>query len=65
MDDKKILMPISISMILIGAVMPYAFSALTMKSVGSAAAEMVLKKTFLYFFLSVFFIIFFIIYFSF
>ena len=33
--------PLSLATILIGAMMPYAFSALTMQSVGSAAAEMV------------------------
>ena len=36
----NILSPIEISCLLIGAMMPYAFSALTMKSVGSAASEM-------------------------
>ena len=41
MKEVNVLLPISISTILIGAMMPYAFSALTMKSVGSAAAEMV------------------------
>lgn len=41
MKDVNVLLPISIATILIGAMMPYAFSALTMKSVGSAAAEMV------------------------
>jgi len=42
----NILSPIEISCLLIGAMIPYAFSALTMKSVGSAAAEMceVVKK---------------------
>jgi len=43
MKDVNVLLPISISTILIGAMMPYAFSALTMKSVGSAAAEMVFQ----------------------
>ena len=42
MVSVNVLQPISISTILIGAMMPYAFSALTMQSVGSAAAEMVL-----------------------
>jgi inorganic pyrophosphatase len=32
--------PIEMACLLIGAMMPYAFSALTMKSVGTAAAEM-------------------------
>ncbi len=36
----NILSPIEISCLLIGSMMPYAFSALTMKSVGSAATEM-------------------------
>ena len=36
----NLLGPLEISSLLIGAMMPYAFSALTMKSVGSAAAEM-------------------------
>jgi Na+/H+-translocating membrane pyrophosphatase len=49
MVSVNILQPISISTILIGAMMPYAFSALTMQSVGSAAAEMVsIKKIILY-----------------
>ena len=43
MVSVNILQPISISTILIGAMMPYAFSALTMQSVGSAAAEMVIR----------------------
>lgn len=34
------LQPVEISTLLIGAMIPYAFSALTMKSVGTAAAEM-------------------------
>lgn len=36
----NILRPLEISSLLIGAMMPYLFSALTMKSVGSAAEEM-------------------------
>jgi Na+/H+-translocating membrane pyrophosphatase len=44
MNEVNVLLPISISTILIGAMMPYAFSAHTMQSVGSAAAEMVLNK---------------------
>ncbi len=36
----NILSPIEISCLLIGSMMPYAFSALTMKSVGTAASEM-------------------------
>jgi Na+/H+-translocating membrane pyrophosphatase len=41
MQHVDILEPIAISSLLIGAMMPYAFSALTMKSVGSAASKMV------------------------
>jgi Na+/H+-translocating membrane pyrophosphatase len=41
MKDVNILEPLAISCLLIGAMMPYAFSALTMKSVGSAASKMV------------------------
>ena len=41
MQHVDILEPIAISSLLVGAMMPYAFSALTMKSVGSAAAKMV------------------------
>jgi len=41
MENVNVLLPISIATILVGAMMPYAFSALTMQSVGSAAAEMV------------------------
>lgn len=41
MENVNILLPITISTILVGAMMPYAFSALTMQAVGSAAAEMV------------------------
>lgn len=36
----NILEPIQISCLIVGAMLPYAFSALTMKSVGSAAAKM-------------------------
>ena len=39
--DLKITNPWIYSMMLIGAMLPYAFSALTMKSVGLAASEMV------------------------
>jgi inorganic pyrophosphatase len=39
--DLKITNPWIYAMMLIGAMLPYAFSALTMKSVGSAASEMV------------------------
>jgi Na+/H+-translocating membrane pyrophosphatase len=42
MKSVDVLEPISISSILLGAMMPYAFSALTMKSVGSAASKMVI-----------------------
>ncbi len=41
MVHVDILEPVAISCLLIGAMMPYAFSALTMKSVGSAASKMV------------------------
>ena len=41
MDTVNILEPIILCSLLIGAMVPYIFSALTMKSVGSAAAEMV------------------------
>jgi H+-translocating diphosphatase len=38
--ELNLLKPLQISCLLLGAMMPYAFSALTMRSVGSAAAEM-------------------------
>jgi inorganic pyrophosphatase len=41
MTVVNILEPIQISCLIVGAMMPYAFSALTMKSVGNAADEMV------------------------
>jgi Na+/H+-translocating membrane pyrophosphatase len=41
MKTVDVLEPISISTILVGAMMPYAFSALTMRSVGFAASKMV------------------------
>ena len=41
MTNVDILEPIQIACLIVGAMMPYAFSALTMKSVGMAAAEMV------------------------
>ena len=40
-DTVDILKPITFSGLLVGAMLPYAFSALTMKSVGKAAYEMV------------------------
>jgi H+-translocating diphosphatase len=40
MDSVDILNPLIISTLIIGAMIPYAFSALTMKSVGQAAAQM-------------------------
>jgi inorganic pyrophosphatase len=40
MTSVNILEPILISSLIIGAMMPYAFSALTMKSVGEAAEAM-------------------------
>jgi Na+/H+-translocating membrane pyrophosphatase len=39
--DVDILEPIEMTCLVIGAMIPYAFSALTMKSVGKAASEMV------------------------
>ena len=41
MTTVNLLEPIQISCLIVGAMMPYAFSAFTMKSVGQAAAEMV------------------------
>jgi len=41
MTFVNILEPIQFSCLIIGAMMPYAFSALTMSSVGEAAEEMV------------------------
>ena len=41
MTVVNILSPLQFSGLLIGAMLPYAFSALTMKSVGKAANEMV------------------------
>jgi len=43
MTMVNILEPIQISCLIIGAMMPYAFSAMTMKSVGVAASQMVYK----------------------
>ena len=43
--DVDIMEPIEMTCLVIGAMIPYAFSALTMKSVGKAAAEMVIIKT--------------------
>jgi Na+/H+-translocating membrane pyrophosphatase len=42
MYEVNILEPIVISCLVVGAMIPYWFSALTMKSVGLAAAEMVI-----------------------
>ena len=42
MDTVNILKPVILCSLLIGAMIPYLFSALTMKSVGKAAAEMVI-----------------------
>ncbi len=39
--DVDILEPIEMTCLVVGAMIPYAFSALTMKSVGKAAEEMV------------------------
>jgi len=41
MTSVNILEPIQIASLIVGAMMPYAFSALTMKSVGLAAQRMV------------------------
>jgi Na+/H+-translocating membrane pyrophosphatase len=40
-DSVNILKPIILSALLVGAMIPYLFSALTMKSVGKAASKMV------------------------
>jgi Na+/H+-translocating membrane pyrophosphatase len=40
MTTVNLLEPIQIACLIVGAMMPYAFSALTMRSVGEAAAEM-------------------------
>jgi len=42
MTNVDILEPVTISALLVGAMIPYAFAAITMKSVGKAAAEMVI-----------------------
>ena len=42
-DNVMILQPLVFSFLLIGSMLPYWFSALTMKSVGDAAQEMVLE----------------------
>ena len=41
LDTVDIMQPITLSALLIGAMVPYIFFALTMKSVGKAAAKMV------------------------
>jgi inorganic pyrophosphatase len=41
MTTVNVLEPIQIACLIVGAMMPYAFSAFTMKSVGDAAKEMV------------------------
>lgn len=41
MNIVNLLEPIMISSLIVGAMMPYAFSAKTMKSVGIAAQKMV------------------------
>ena len=48
MSLVNILEPIQIACLIVGAMMPYAFSALTMKSVGQAADQMCqnIKKQF-------------------
>lgn len=42
MTFVNILEPIQFACLIVGAMMPYAFSALTMESVGQAAGQMVL-----------------------
>jgi inorganic pyrophosphatase len=42
MNEVNILEPMQIACLIIGAMMPYAFSAFTMKSVGLAASDMVI-----------------------
>lgn len=44
-SNVEILQPVTFAFLLIGAMVPYWFSALTMKSVGDAAAEMVIEVT--------------------
>jgi H+-translocating diphosphatase len=41
MGIVDILEPICFSSLIVGAMIPYAFSAMTMKSVGKAASDMV------------------------
>jgi inorganic pyrophosphatase len=55
MTTVNLLEPIQISCLIVGAMMPYAFSAFTMKSVGQAAAEMVNLKFLLIFLIFHFF----------
>jgi inorganic pyrophosphatase len=43
LDDASIMNPMIYASLLIGAMLPYAFSAMTMKSVGLAALEMVVE----------------------
>ena len=42
-DGVNMLQPITFSFLIIGGMIPFAFAAMTMKSVGVAAMEMVLK----------------------
>ena len=49
MSEVNILEPIEISCLVIGAMVPFWFSAFTMKSVGMAAAEMVIKFIFIFY----------------
>jgi len=43
MNEVNILEPMQISCLIVGAMLPYAFSAFTMRSVGQAASDMVLN----------------------
>lgn len=45
MDSVDILQPITFAGLLVGAMLPYAFSALTMSAVGDAANEMIAEIT--------------------
>ena len=42
-DRLQILDPITFAALIVGAMLPYAFSAMTMKAVGNAASEMILE----------------------
>lgn len=42
-DDLRILQPMTFASLILGAMLPYAFSALTMQAVGTAAEEMIVE----------------------